>query len=305
MVSTSYLAGVPGDYTLTVKDMNNGCTTTTIYPVADGRVYPELTFTSGVLPCGQIQTTIGVKGTGLNDTQVNYFWKAGSASSSSTGVNGKSTYTVTQTGIYYATITNIANGCVKTGSTLVVGDSLIASFDASPVSGYAPLNVTFYNNSSTSANDSQGITALWDFGNGRDTTTNASFLSPSTTYLNSGTYTVVLYANKGNCLDSSMKFITVEIPSELTIPNIFTPNGDGVNDIYFLKTSSLTEIKAVVYDRWGHIVYELDSTNGNIAWDGKNQYGKDCAEGVYYYLIKSTGKDGKDYDKKGTITLVR
>ena len=69
---------------------------------------------------------------------------------------------------------------------------------------------------------------------------------------------------------------------------------------------NLNEISALIYDRWGHKVYELVNTdNGNIQWDGKNQYGKEVPEGTYFYVIKATGKDGESYDKHGTITLVR
>ncbi|MBL7933485.1 MAG: gliding motility-associated C-terminal domain-containing protein, partial [Bacteroidia bacterium] len=83
------------------------------------------------------------------------------------------------------------------------------------------------------------------------------------------------------------------------------PNGDGINDLYFIKASGLKEVNATIYDRWGHVVYELKNEKGRIEWDGKNQYGKDCAEGTYFFVIKATGEDGTAYDEKGTITLVR
>jgi gliding motility-associated-like protein len=65
-------------------------------------------------------------------------------------------------------------------------------------------------------------------------------------------------------------------------------------------------VSAVIYDRWGHQVYELNnSATGNISWDGKNQLGKEVAEGTYYYIIKAQGKDGVPYEKKGTISLYK
>jgi flagellar hook assembly protein FlgD len=51
-------------------------------------------------------------------------------------------------------------------------------------------------------------------------------------------------------------------------------------------------------------VYKLDGES-NIAWDGKNQQGVEVSEGTYYYIIKARGKDGKDYEEKGTISLFR
>ena len=89
------------------------------------------------------------------------------------------------------------------------------------------------------------------------------------------------------------------------MPNVFTPNGDGSNDVFFLKTANLTEVTAFIFDRWGNKVYEVTSSTGNIAWDGKNISGKECPAGVYFYIIKATGKDSKEYDTKGNITLFK
>ena len=60
-----------------------------------------------------------------------------------------------------------------------------------------------------------------------------------------------------------------------------------------------------VFNRWGQKVYELTTGVGNISWDGKDQYGKEVAEGVYFYVVKAKGKDGGEYDEKGNITLLR
>ena len=124
-------------------------------------------------------------------------------------------------------------------------------------------------------------------------------------YAIGGTYTVTLYARKGTCLESTQHIITVEVPSKLVVPNVFTPNGDGVNDFFFLEAKSLSEISVLIYDRWGHKIYEVISEKGNIVWDGKNQLGKEVAEGTYFYIIKATGKDGGSYDKNGTINIFR
>jgi gliding motility-associated-like protein len=85
---------------------------------------------------------------------------------------------------------------------------------------------------------------------------------------------------------------------------VFTPNNDGVNDFFFLKGASLSEVNMTIYDRWGHMVYQL-TNNGNVLWDGKNQMGQECSEGTYFYILKAKGKDGKDYDQKGNISLLR
>ena len=93
--------------------------------------------------------------------------------------------------------------------------------------------------------------------------------------------------------------------SSLVVPNIFSPNGDGINDVYFLTTTNMSEVTFIIHDRWGHLVYELTSRSGNVLWDGKAQTGAEAAEGVYFYTLVGTGSDGDKYDQKGTITLVR
>ena len=95
------------------------------------------------------------------------------------------------------------------------------------------------------------------------------------------------------------------MPSKAIIPNIFTPNNDKVNDVFRLEATNLSQVSMVIIDRWGHVVYDVNSTTGNVEWDGKNQRGAECAEGIYFYTIKATGTDGVKYDNKGTITLAR
>src|SRR5262249_3123521 len=143
------------------------------------------------------------------------------------------------------------------------------------------------------------ITTVWSFGNGVETITGSANIPTVAVYNQPGTYTVNIYATKGECLASASKIIQVDIPSKLEVPNVFTPNGDGVNDLFFLKTANLEEIHMIIYDRWGHITYELKSETGNIAWDGKNLYGKEAAEGTYFYTITAKGKDKQDFNTKG------
>jgi gliding motility-associated-like protein len=148
------------------------------------------------------------------------------------------------------------------------------------------------------------VSTAWNFGNGTSSVT-PSGVSPQVVYSLPGTYTITAYAGKGTCLASTTRTIQVELPSELVIPNVFTPNGDHVNDIFFLKTANLSKISVWIFDRWGHKVYELVSESGNIAWDGKNQYGVEVAEGTYMVIIKAEGSDGKTFNHKGNLSLFR
>lgn len=97
--------------------------------------------------------------------------------------------------------------------------------------------------------------------------------------------------------------ITIE-KSKLEFPNAFSPNGDGVNDIYRAKSdySSIVEFKATIYSRWGQKIYEW--TNPAEGWDGTFN-GRDVKQGVYYVHVVAKGADGKTYDIKRDVNLLR
>ncbi len=304
--STSYMAFTPGTYTMTVKDLNNGCiavATTTIY---DARVYPVInTPTLVPLDCGS-STSGGAKlaamVVGLSSSQVTALWTTPQPPPNISGIN---TLTLTTDGVgdYRLVVTTNSNNCSTLQKVKVVPGELTADFVPDQVSGFAPMTVNFTNKSSSSLS-SNSITSVWSFGNGttRTTTTN---LSTSALYNAPGHYTITMFASKGACRDTAHAVIFVDIPSKLEVPNVFTPNGDNSNDLFFVKTANLTEITAQIFDRWGNKIYELTSNTGNIAWDGKNQGGKEVPDGTYFYTIKAKGLDGQSYDTKGTVSLYR
>ena len=86
------------------------------------------------------------------------------------------------------------------------------------------------------------------------------------------------------------------------IPNSFTPNGDGVNDILYVRSDILTECHFMVYDRWGEKVFE--TYDQNIGWDGTFK-GKDCQRATYDWYFKGKCMDGDEAEMKGSVTLIR
>jgi gliding motility-associated-like protein len=91
--------------------------------------------------------------------------------------------------------------------------------------------------------------------------------------------------------------------SELQIANVFTPNGDGINDVFNIKNKNLAIIDCKIYNRWGSIVYNI--TAPNDFWDGHTTSGEPCSNGLYYYILTATGTDGKEYLRNGYVQLVR
>jgi gliding motility-associated-like protein len=307
-LNTNYTASTPGTYTLIVKDLNNGCIAPAYKTIIDNRVYPIVNTPNPPPPfvrdCAAPGATIYPILSGTT-TGFTYSWVAVPTASFSSYTS--SVTIVTGIGPYKIIVTNPANGCQAFGVVDVVNGSINADFNASEYTGFAPLSVNFTNLSSSSSTTTgtSSITSVWSFGNGISQITTSASISPSTTYTNAGTYTVTMYVSKGTCLDTVSKVITVEMPSKLDVPNVFTPNGDGSNDVFFLKVANLTDISANIFDRWGNKVYESTSSTGNIAWDGTGMSGKDLPAGTYFYIIKATGKDGMAYEKKGNVSIYR
>jgi gliding motility-associated-like protein len=301
---SNYVAIIPGTYTLTAKNLNNGCIASGTTIIADNRIYPVVNNPSApppfILDCGSPTVAINAN---VTDPLANYSYLWEVPISSTIGVATNSILTVNLIGTYKLQVTNSNNGCISYGTVNVINGSLTANFDPDKISGFAPLTVNF-NNTSTSVN-SLSISTVWNFGNGTSSVTASSSITPSSIYNQPGIYTVTIFSNKGLCQAVSKKTIVVDIPSKLEVPNVFTPNGDGSNDIFFLSAANLTEITALIFDRWGNKVYELTSNTGNIAWDGKNQTGKDVAEGTYFYVITAKGKDDQAYNTKGNLSLYR
>ena len=174
--------------------------------------------------------------------------------------------------------------------------------------GSAPVTASFKAN----PQDIVGWTAYyeWRFFHGNEVKPYLQRYEEDTQYTfdRSGNHRVILRATfiSGNdTIIHEYSPITVSLfESRLELPNAFSPNGDGINDVYKVKSSSrsIIEFHAKIYNRWGQKLYEWDSIDGG--WDGKF-HGKDVAQGVYYVVVEALGADGKRYSIKRDINLLR
>ena len=92
--------------------------------------------------------------------------------------------------------------------------------------------------------------------------------------------------------------------SELKVPNAFSPNGDGVNDVFRVKHKSLIRFNAYVFNRWGQELYRWGLQNIDAGWDG-TAHGKNVPEGVYFIVVEAEGADGVNYKIKSDINILR
>lgn len=120
-------------------------------------------------------------------------------------------------------------------------------------------------------------------------------------YNNQTTYTLTVTYNQG-CVASASVQITVNGAPPVYVPNAFSPNGDNVNDIWYVYGTGIKDFKAMVFDRWGEKVFESDDQS--IGWDGTYK-GQLQQPGVYIYIVNIVYLSGESTSKQGSITLLR
>ena len=159
----------------------------------------------------------------------------------------------------------------------------------------APLIVTFR------ANALNADYYQWNIYRGSDRILQRNEAQHQYTFTEPGNYRAVVgMSNSHDCQLDSVEFLISVSESMLTVPNVFTPNGDGMNDEFRVVYRSIKEFHCWVYNRWGHKVYEW--TDPAKGWDGTIG-GKPAAEGAYYYVIRALGTDAEsDYMLKPVYT---
>lgn len=199
-------------------------------------------------------------------------------------------------GMYIVTATDTNSGCSDSDTIWVdIYPDPTVLFSASPSVGVAPLDVSFINQSDANTNIFD-----WTFVGGNPDSSNLT--DPNVTYDTPGTYPVSLTAvNIYGCVGSFYGTVIVEEPIPpymLEIPNVFSPNGDFINDEFELLYEGVKEFHGEIYNRWGKKVYEW--TDVSAHWSGD-----DYSAGTYFYIIKTTSEAGDAYEYNGHVTLVR
>jgi gliding motility-associated-like protein len=175
-----------------------------------------------------------------------------------------------------------------------------AEFVIDPAEGEAPLEVAFNAALSLNALEYQWF---FDYRPEEDEAPppDDSTGTSSHVYYIPGEYTVKLKTINGLCEDELIFAQPVRVlPSELEVPNVFSPDDTGYNDVFMVRAVSMRDFHAVIYNRYGKKVYE--SRDPLEGWDGEK--GK-ASSGVYYYLITGTGWDDKEYEFTGPLHLFK
>ncbi|MCB0771532.1 MAG: gliding motility-associated C-terminal domain-containing protein [Flavobacteriales bacterium] len=277
--TASITVSTAGVYTVTGT---NACGAATISAEVLELDLPSVVITGDTIICQGSSTVLTASGTGP------FTWSNGQSGAS---------ITVSQPGTYVATASNSC-GSASTGVTVAMV-MISSSFAAQPNSGSAPLNVQF-SNGSTPAD----ATFVWDFADGGG----SDVPDPIHLFTEPGTYIVELLVSSNGCTAVSTSTVVVTVPveipeSSLFVPNVFTPNGDQMNDVYALTAVNIASLNMRIFNRWGQLVNELDRV-GEV-WDGRSLSGSLVPDGTYFYTIEAKGLDGRSYDLKGHVTVLR
>ncbi len=253
--------------------------------------------------CGT--TTVSFANTSTGSAGLSFNWNFGDQTTNADTSHATTpTYNYPGTGSYSVSlIAYVSNKplCNDTVTTVVsISNAFKASFTYTPIACSANL-VKFEG----FVQSPPGTTTEWSwtFGDG-DT---SSVQNPSHIYNSAGDFPVTLITqipNSINCIDTlDAQSINVITNPELYIPNTFTPNGDGHNDLFKVRGPYFGIFYFAVYDRWGEMVFETkDPSQG---WDG-NFKGKPSDPGVFGYYVKAKcGEQSEEIFKKGNVTLIR
>ncbi len=200
---------------------------------------------------------------------------------------------------YYLQATDVT-GCKSTDSVFInVGQ---ASVDAGLDSTICNGDELVLSANTTAAN------VVWNPATGLS---DANSLTPQFTNSESITYTIIATDTSG-CTASDSVHITVNPcnDSYLKVPSAFTPNGDGHNDHFQVFGKNITQYDIRIYNRWGELVYssqnegEVTETYQDLGWDGKYK-GALQQLGTFVYYLKAKDVAGRDYTRKGNLTLIR
>ena len=213
-------------------------------------------------------------------------------------------------GQYTLTVTDSLNCTDKDTFSIIEVNRARSLFTIMPDSGCAPLSIYGNNVSNNTGNVTNAY--VWYVNGDSATTQNLNY-----TFMDTGKYTITLlaYETLRRCSATTTQTVIVkDCPPDsihVIVPNIFTPNSDGVNDTWTLniynRGYTISSYQCNIYDRWG--INMFSSTNLNEAWPGKTTSGESASAGSYFYIIKltATNSKGKSEDKefKGYLELIR
>lgn len=227
-----------------------------------------------------------------NSTSVLWLFGDGNSSTST-----RPSYTFDSAGTYTVTFivqnSGACNGADTIRQRIIILSTPIANFSFVPVK--AVINEpTVFTNLSKNA-----VRYLWEFG---DNTTGTE-VNPTHQYNKTGSYKVCLNAyNASNCPAKLCRLAPAEVQPIVGLPTAFSPNGDGENDILYVRGAAIKTLDLKIFNRWGQLIFE--TTSQDVGWDGTYN-GQPQPVEAYGYVLNVSFIDSSVKQMKGNITLLR
>ena len=201
---------------------------------------------------------------------------------------------------YDASVVDTTSGCSADTSVTIPGFPIvIAEFSINPDEECIPADIKDINFIDLSQGGTQGS---WDFGDGIGTIYESG-VNPMHEYLISGEYNVLLeIADTNGCSDKSTKSVCLREPFKIYLPNAFTVNQDGLNEVFLAMGTGILEFHMWVYNRNGQEIFQ--SSDINSGWDGTFQ-GNVVQQGVFGWVVEVRWTDKRWFTTAGTVSLVR
>jgi gliding motility-associated-like protein len=178
-----------------------------------------------------------------------------------------------------------------------LSEKSVAKIAANPISGAPPLVVNLSNMGTGSEN-------TWTFSDGQSP---SKLSNPPCVFIEPGVHTVVLQSKSTDgkiAMDSIQITVTGNSSEPHASANTVSPDGDGVADVFTIQGGkNINEMETQIFDKKGTLVYKWVGVEGQ--WDGTTLKGEKVAAGIYYYIVNAEGIDGKRYEQKGKIKLIR
>ncbi len=201
------------------------------------------------------------------------------------------------------TLTALYLSCTAKNTIIEDPVATRAGFEFEPGEGEAPLEVMFDAGKSLNASEYQWY---FDYRTGDldteppdDTTPD-----PQYTYYIPGEYDITLRTVNGLCDDVFTHPEPVRVfPSELEVPNVFSPDGDGDSDVFQVRAVSMRDFRGIIYNRNGRKVFEW--SDPSESWDGTAAGGGIASPGTYFYVITGLGWDDREYEFTGPLYIYR
>lgn len=276
------------NYTVIATDANGCVTTANIVPITVNPA-PVALFTEDIKEgCQPLCVTFTALAT-LPGT--NWNWDFGDGQ---TDVGQNAVHCFKESGLYSVSLTAVSDmGCKNT----IQKNDLITVYQIPKVIfSVEPKETTISNPTVYVSNQTVGAEEyLWTF----DKKNTSSLFEPTFSYTEPGEYCILLLAtNDYGCIDSSRECVTIKPDYTIYVPNAFTPNGDGLNDVFLPLAQSVREYELIIYNRWGLKVFT--SNELNLGWNGATE-----AQGAYNYVILLTTNGGEEKIYSGSVTLYR